>query len=59
MDKSNDFMIFEFADIEKQMKVLQGRKKALLEMAESKFEQLKEAYRRGEIDMEEIRKEDD
>ncbi|HEY5585681.1 MAG TPA: hypothetical protein VIK78_14495 [Ruminiclostridium sp.] len=55
--KSNDFIVFELADIEHQMAVLIARKKELLEIVKSKFEQLKEAYRRGEIDIEEMAKE--
>jgi hypothetical protein len=57
--KTNDFLIFELADIERQMKVLIARKKEILEIAESKFEQLKEAYKNGKIQMEEIQREDE
>lgn len=53
MAKTNDFMIFELADIEKQIKILVARKKELLEEAESKWERLKEEYRQGKFEMEE------
>ena len=56
--KTNDFLVFELADIEQQMSVLIARKRELLEIVRSKFEQLKEAYRRGDFTMEELNKEE-
>lgn len=52
MAKTNDFLIYELADIERQMKILTARKKAILEEVEQRWEQLKDDYRNGKYEME-------